>query len=81
MTYNSLLDEKCLTIWRSPAGLRHVGAWFGQVQCGAFVDTHSGWQYDHLTTVRWCARVAQRPKANRMCKRCAKVYEDVDYNA
>lgn len=81
MAYDSLLDEKCITIYRSPSGKRHIGAWYGQVQCGAFVDTHNGWSWDQLTTLRWCGKVAQRPGINGFCKRCASQYKDVDINA
>lgn len=77
---STLLDERSMTIYRSPSGKRHVGGWYGMVLCGAFVDSHNGWSYQDLTSVRWLARMAQRPSDN-YCKRCLANYKDVIYDA
>jgi hypothetical protein len=81
--YDSLLDEKCLTIWVSPSGKRHVGGWFGMVLCGAFVDSHNGWHYGDLTSVRWLGKIAQGIGygSSTYCKRCVSSYKDVNVNA
>lgn len=77
MTTDTFLDAREITLWRSPSGLLHVGAWFGQVACGAFVDSHNGWSMEHLTSLRHLGRMSRRSTANRMCKRCAAQYKDV----
>ena len=73
--YNSLLDERCMTLWLSPTGLSHIGSWFGEVQCGKVRG--EGWKYDGLTSLRIIGRMSRHPQANRLCKQCAKGYEDV----
>lgn len=73
----AFLDEPVLRIWRSPSGKRHVGAWFGQVACGAFVDSHSGWSMQSLTSLRYVGRISRRADTNNLCKRCASQYKDV----
>jgi hypothetical protein len=79
--YNSLLDDREITMWRSPSGLRHVGSWYGQVACGAFVDSHNGWKYDGLTSLRWVGKISRLPNVNHMCRRCASQYKDVNVDA
>jgi hypothetical protein len=79
--YNSLLDDRDLATWISPSGLLHVGAWYGQVACGAFVDSHNGWRYNGLTSLRWIGKISRRPTPNSMCKRCASQYKDVNVDA
>jgi len=73
----SLLDERALTVFTSPSGMLHIGAWFGQTACGAYVDSHKGWSYQQLTSLRYVGRMSRRASANRMCKRCANEYKDV----
>lgn len=77
VTTSTFLDERCMTIWTSPSGKRHVGGWFGMVLCGAFVDSHNGWRWDHLTSVRWLGRMAQGNNNSSWCKRCINNYKDV----
>lgn len=74
---STFLDERCLTIWTSPSGKRHVGGWFGMVLCGAFVDSGNGWHYGDLTSVGYLARIAQGKPSNLWCKRCIGNYKDV----
>lgn len=80
MTTSTLLDERCMTIWASPSGKRHVGGWFGMVLCGAFVDSHNGWKQKDLTSVRYLGRIAQmntKYHYTNWCKRCINNYKDV----
>ena len=74
---STLLDERCLSIWTSPSGKRHVGGWFGMVLCGAFVDSHNGWKYTEEASVRYLASVAQYGYHGHWCKRCIGNYKDV----
>lgn len=74
----AFIDEKDITLFSSPSGLRHVGAWFGKTVCGVFVDSHNGWEYGGLTSLRSLGRMSRSPKANMMCKRCANEYKDVE---
>lgn len=74
---STLLDERCLTIYTSPSGKRHVGGWFGMVLCGAFVDTHNDWAWGGLHSVRYLAKIAQGKPSNVWCKRCIGNYKDV----
>lgn len=80
MTTSTFLDERCMTIWTSPSGKRHVGGWFGMVLCGAFVDSHNGWSYYNECSVRWLAKLAQGVGHghNTYCKRCIGNYKDVN---
>ncbi len=80
MTTSTFLDEMCMTTWISPAGKRHVGAWYGQVVCGAFVDSHNGWRISSLTSLRYLGRIAQGPQSGVWCKRCVNHYKDVNVN-
>ena len=78
---STFLDEKCLTIYTSPSGKRHVGSWYGTVMCGAFVDSANGWHYGDLTSVRQLGRIAQQGTRSRIyCNRCLNNYKDVDIN-
>ena len=84
VTTSTFLDERCMTIWTSPSGKRHVGGWFGMVLCGAFVDSSNGWHYGDLTSVRYLAKIAQgwitSPTgkiSSTWCKRCINNYKDV----
>lgn len=72
--YDSLLDERCMSVWRSPSGLKHVEGWFNQTICGKYIYQ---WDFDSLTSLRHIGRMSRRPDANRMCKRCANEYKDV----
>ena len=74
---STLLDERCMTIWTSPSGKRHVGGWFGMVLCGAFVDSHNGWLGYDQCSVRYLAKVAQGRPSSLWCKRCISNYKDV----
>lgn len=74
---STLLTERCMTIYESPSGKRHVGGWFGMVLCGAFVDSHNGWSYKYLTSVGYLAKVAQGYVGPQWCKRCLANYKDV----
>ena len=80
--YNSLLDERCMTIWTSPAGKRHVEGWYGETLCGCWIDNSSGWHYGELTSVRWLGKLAQGIGygSSLCCKRCFANYKDVDTN-
>ena len=77
MLTNTLLDDRCMTIWTSPSGKRHVGGWFGMVLCGSFVDSHNGWSWKELTSVRYLGRIAQGKPSSNWCKRCINNYKDV----
>ena len=79
--YNHFLDEQANPIVISSTGVRHAKAWFEQTVCGKYCgDTHK-WSYGGMVSLRWLGRVAQRPEANRFCKRCASNYEGVNVNA
>lgn len=71
----AFIDEATLRMWRSPSGLRHVGAWFGQTICSAYPDR--GWTMEGLTCLRSVGRMSRNANVNRMCKRCAAHYKDV----
>lgn len=73
---NSLLDERSISLYRSPSGLLHVGSWYDESICGSFVKAPF-WSFVRLTSLRDVGRMSRSPKANRMCKRCANEYEDV----
>jgi hypothetical protein len=77
--YNSLLDDRDITLFRSPTGLVHVGAWFGETVCRKFV--YDSWTWMGLTSLRYIGRMSRRPQANHMCKSCAKEYKDVNVDA
>lgn len=77
----SLLTERCLSVWTSPAGKRHVGGWFGTVLCGAFVDSHNGWRYIEEVSVKYLASIAQYGYDRNWCKRCLNNYKDVILDA
>jgi hypothetical protein len=73
------LDERCISLYRSPSGLTHVGSGYDESVCGSFVKGPY-WQYTGLTSLRRVGRMSRDAKANRMCKLCAREYEDVkDY--
>lgn len=78
---STFLDEAAISTWRSPSGLLHIGSWYGTVACGAFVDSHKGWSYVTLTSLRYLGRISRRPQANGLCKRCAAQYKDVNVDA
>lgn len=75
--YDSFLDDTCMSEYRSPSGLIHIGSWFGMAVCGVFIDTHNGWSYNGLTSLRRAGRMSRNAQANRLCKRCANTYKDV----
>ena len=75
--YDSFLDEECLREYTSPSSLLHIASWFGLSVCGVFIDTHNGWNYKGLTSLRRTGRMSRNANANRMCKRCARTYKDV----
>lgn len=72
---STLLDERCLTIWTSPAGKRHVEGWFSETLCSSWIGPD--WKWQELTTVRWVAKIAQGQPTNTWCKRCLSNYKDV----
>lgn len=78
--YNSLLDDRCMTLWRSPTGLSHVEGWFGNTLCGRWVDRNE-WEYKGLTSIRYLGRISHKPAENYFCKRCASNYRDVKTDA
>lgn len=75
---NSLLDERCMTVWRSPSGLRHVEGWYGESLCGKWID-RSTWTYIDLTSIRYLGRISQG-NGHGFCKRCMNNYKDVKVN-
>lgn len=75
MTYDGLLDERCMSVWRSPSGLKHVESWFNLTVCGKYIHQ---WEFDSLTSLRHIGRMSRNPKADRMCKNCASEYKDVN---
>jgi hypothetical protein len=77
---DTLLDERSISLYRSPTGLTHVGSWYNESVCGSFVKGPY-WKYWGLTSLRQLGRMSRNAKANRMCKRCAKEYEDVNVDA
>lgn len=79
VTTSDLLDERCLTIWTSPSGKRHVEGWFNQALCGAYIGR---WAWQELTSVRWLGKLAQGTGHghNTYCKRCLANYKDVNVN-
>lgn len=77
--YNAFLDDRDITIVRSPTGLVHVGAWFGETVCGKFI--YDSWTWMGLTSLRYIGRMRKRPQANRMCKSCANEYKDMNVDA
>jgi hypothetical protein len=76
VTYNTLLDERHLTVWTSPSGKRHVEGWFGETLCGSWIDRSGDWHYGELTSLRYLAKIAQNPSTT-WCKRCINNYKDV----
>lgn len=78
--YNSLLDERCLAVWESPSGKRHVEGWFSQTLCGKYIYN---WTWIELTSVRWLGKIAQGVgyRHTDYCKRCVSSYKDVNVNA
>lgn len=81
-TTDSFLDERCMTIWTSPSGKRHVEGWFSETLCGRFLDRSNGWHYADLTSVRWLGKLAQGIGYGHStyCKRCLANYKDVNVN-
>lgn len=74
--YNRLLDEVHMTTWRSTTDLLHVEGWFHSTICGKYI--YDEWRWQGLTSLRHIGRMSRNPKANRMCKRCANEYKDVN---
>lgn len=74
MTTNTFLDERCMKVWRSPSGLKHVEAWFNDTVCGKHIWE---WDFDSLTSLRSIGRMSRNAKANKMCQRCAAQYKTV----
>jgi hypothetical protein len=76
---STFLDAKEISLYRSPSGLLHVGAWFGETICSAW-HGNPGWRHQGLTSLRQLGRMSRRPNSNNMCKRCANEYKDVNVN-
>jgi hypothetical protein len=79
--YSSFYDDTFMREYSSPSGLTHIASWFGMAVCGVFIDTHNGWRYKGLTSLRRAGRMSRNPQANRLCKRCANNYKDVNVDA
>lgn len=73
--FDSLLDERCMRLWRSPSGLTHVEGWFNETICHKYIDS-GNWQWWMLTSLRHVARMSQS-NSRDMCKVCAREYKDV----
>lgn len=74
-TYDSFLDDTCMSEYTSPSGLIHIGSWFGMAVCGVYIT--DAWTYRGLTSLRRAGRMSRNAQANRLCKRCANTYKDV----
>lgn len=77
---STMLDENTMGLVISESGTIHVKAWFSKTACGKSCWDNHRWWYGGLTNLRWIAKLAQRPTANRFCKSCARIYKDVNIN-
>ena len=78
MTTNTFLDERALTLVRSPSGLAHIEGWFGETLCRKWINYgYNAWSYMYLTSVRECGRIAQKNVHGYWCKSCFREYKDV----
>jgi len=75
--YNSLLDERCITVVESIQGRKHVRGWYETTLCGKYAGDPYMWSFLYLTSLRHVAKMSRNPYANRMCKTCAREYKDV----
>lgn len=79
--YNSLLDDRCITVVESIQGRRHVKGWFDLTVCGKYCGDNYVWSFLYLTSLRHVGRMSKNPQANRMCKSCANEYKDMNVDA
>jgi hypothetical protein len=77
---STLLDEKTMQLVYSKSNTLHVKAWFSKTACGKDCWDHHNWESGGFTSLRWIAKIAQVPQANRFCKSCARIYKDVNVN-
>lgn len=74
---STFMDERCMTIWAAPSGLKHVEGWFNQALCGKFISQN--WSFRELTSLRYLGRIGRNPSG--WCKTCASNYKDVNVDA
>ena len=74
---STLLDERCMSVWTAPSGLKHVEGWFNQALCGKYIG--SNWKFRELTSLRYLGRIGRNPSG--YCKICASNYKDVNVDA
>lgn len=77
MTYDSLLDERCITIVESLSTKRHVKGWFETTVCGKYCGDSYSWEWVELTSLRYLAKISQNNPSTTWCKRCLSNYKDV----
>ena len=75
---SALLDDKTMQLIYSSSNILHVKDWFNKTACGMGCWDHHKWQFGGLTNLRWVAKLAQSTKPNNFCKRCARIYKDVN---
>ena len=75
---STLLDDKTMQLIYSSSNTLHVKSWFNKTACGKDCWDHYKWQFGGLTNLRWVAKLAQSTKPTNFCKRCARIYKDVN---
>lgn len=79
---STLLDDRVMTLVRSPSGLAHVEGWYGETLCGKWINYgYMKWSYLYLTSVRECGKIAQKNMYGYWCKSCFRQYKDVNIDA
>ena len=78
--YNSFLDDRDMTLVKSPNGKIHVEDWYSKTVCGRHVYFgYAQWEWYDRCSLRYVGKIAKTPNPyGRWCLRCLKQYKDVN---